>query len=105
MRPASLCPDPSFWRVGWVVVEEERTVLHLQPVRTTVPCPLCVVNSSRIHSRYRRQAWDLPWFGWPVQLAIQSRKFFCDIPECLRRVFTEPFPNALARYARQTQRT
>jgi len=78
MRPASLCPDPSLWCVSWVVAEPERIVLHLQPVRTVVPCPLCGMNSQRVHSRYQRTAWDLPWFNRPVRLVIQARRFFCD---------------------------
>jgi transposase len=35
---------------------------------------------------------------------VHARKFFCDNVQCLRRIFTEPFPNVLAPYARQTQR-
>jgi hypothetical protein len=39
-----------------------------------------------------------------VQLVVHTRKFFCDHDQCCRRIFTEPFPGALARYARQTER-
>lgn len=104
MRPASLCPDPSFWRVRWVVVEGEKIVLYLKPVRAGVPCPLCGVSSQRVHSFYQRKALDLPWFSWPVQLVIRARRFFCDNSECGRQIFTEPFPEVLGRYARQTDR-
>lgn len=104
MRPTSLCPDPSLWRVSWVEVEGERILLHPRPTRDSVPCPLCGVSSRRVHSRYQRRVWDLLWFNWPVQLFIGTRRFLCDAPECGRRVFTEPFPNLLARFARQTQR-
>ncbi len=61
--------------------------------------------SRRIHSRYRRRAFDLPWFSWRAQLIFRARRFFCDNPECERRIFVEPFPKALGHYARQTQRT
>ena len=105
MQPASLCPDPSLWQVSWVAVDGESIVLHLWPIRTLAPCPLCGGNSRWVHSHYRRKVWDLPWFSWPVRLLIQARRFFCDTPQCCRRIFTEPFPKALARYARQTQRT
>lgn len=105
MRQPSLCPDLSAWRVRRVAVEEAKVVLYLRPVRTAVACPLCGVSSRRVHSLYQRKALHLPWFSWPVQLVIQARKFFCDTPECGRRIFAEPFPNTLARYARQTQRT
>ncbi len=93
MRQVSLCPDLSLWRVRRVAIEESKVVLYLRPVRTAVACPLCGVSSRRVHSLYRRKALHLPWFSWPVQLVIQARRFFCDTPECCRRIFTEPFPN------------
>ena len=105
MWPESMCPDPSLWQVGGVAVERERIVLHLLPVRNFVPCPSCGANSQRVHSRYWRRVWDLPWFNWPVQLLISARRFFCDTAGCLRRIFTGPFPKVLARYGRRTQRT
>jgi hypothetical protein len=39
-----------------------------------------------------------------VQLVVQARRFFCDAPTCLRRIFVESFPQVLARYGRQTER-
>ena len=80
-------------------------MLYLRPVLRTVPCLLCGFGSRRVHSLYQRKALDLPWFGWPVRLAIEARRFFCDTPQCARRIFTEPFPQVLAPYDRQTQRT
>ena len=105
MGQESVCPESSYWKVLRTAVDGDRLVLHLIPVRAWVACPLCGVPSRRIHSRYRRRALDLPWFSWPVQLIIRARRFFCDSPECDRRIFAEPFPKALGRYARQTQRT
>ena len=105
MGQESVCPEISYWKVLKTSVEANRLVLHLMPVRTWVSCPLCGGASRRIHSRYRRRVMDLPWFSWPVQLIIRARRFFCDSPGCERRIFVEPFPKALGRYARQTQRT
>jgi hypothetical protein len=39
-----------------------------------------------------------------VQLVVHACRFFCDTPTCSRRIFVEPFPRVLARYARQTER-
>jgi hypothetical protein len=39
-----------------------------------------------------------------VQLVVQARRFFCDVPTCPRQISVEPFPRVLARYARQTGR-
>ena len=103
MGQESVCPESSYWKVKGMAVEGNRLVLHLMPVCTWVSCPLCGVRSRRIHSRYRRQALDLPWSGWPAQLIVQARRCFCDSPGCERRIFVRPFPKALDRYARQTQ--
>lgn len=104
MSPTSLCPDPSAWRVSWIALGTNRIILHLEPLRETVPCPLCGALSARVHSRYRRRPWDLPWGRWPVQLVVHARRFFCDEPGCQRRIFSEPFPQVLPCYARQTER-
>ena len=39
-----------------------------------------------------------------MPLIVHARRFFCDVPTCLRRLFVEPFPRLLARFARQTER-
>ena len=105
MGQESVCPETSYWKVLKTSVDDGRLALRLIPIRALVPCPLCGVDSQRIHSRYQRRALDLPWFSWPVQLIIRAQRFFCDSPGCERRIFAEPFPKALGRYARQTQRT
>jgi transposase len=99
-----LCPSPEVWRLGLIALLHDRILIHLEPIRESVPCPDCGARSSRVHSHYWRKPWDLPWSSWPVQLVVHARKFFCGNAQCLRRIFTEPFPGVLARYARQTQR-
>lgn len=99
-----LSPDPATWRITAVAPAQERLVVHVEPVRSTVACPVWGTRSRRVHSRYRRKPWDLPWGRWPVPLFVHARRFFCDVPTCLRRIFVEPFPRLLARYARQTER-
>ena len=99
-----LCPWPKVWRLGLIAWLRNRIIFHLEVRRQSVPCPQCGVKSSRVHSRYRRRASDLPWSSWPVQLVIHTRKFFCDNLRWLRHIFTETFPGVLAPYARRTQR-
>ena len=99
-----LCPSPEVWRLGLIALLHDRILIHLEPIRESVPCPDCGARSSRVHSHYWRKPWDLPWSSWPVQLVVHARKFFCGNAQCLRRIFTEPFPGVLARYARPTQR-
>ena len=100
----SLWPAPAAWRSSRMALEQERLVLYLEPVRTVVVCPVCGTDSRRLHRRYERRPWDVPWGRWPVQLRIHARRFFCDHPACPRRIFVEPCPAVLARDARQTER-
>jgi transposase len=99
-----LCPDPTTWRITRIAPEPDRLVLQVAPVRSTVACPICGTRSQRVHSRYARKPWDVPWGQWPVQLVIEARRFFCDAPSCPRWIFVAPFPVVLAPYARQTER-
>ena len=69
-----------------------------------VPCPLCHVQTPRIHSRYARTLADLPWGAYAGRLQLRVRKFFCDHPACPRQIFTERLPTVAAPWARQTRR-
>ena len=99
-----LCPDPALWRLSLVTLGRATVVLHLEPRRGAACCPDCGTESRKVHSRYRRTPWDVPWAKWPVQLVIHARRFFCDNPGCPRVTFSEPFPGVLDAYARRTQR-
>lgn len=100
----TLCPDPSVFRLVSITPIPSVILLNLIPLSSSARCPACGVVSSRIHSRYVRTPMDLPWSQCPVRLMITARRFFCDNSSCPRRIFTEPFPNTLERYARQTNR-
>ena len=39
--------------------------LHVISTPSCVPCPLCHVRTSRVHSRYTRTVADLPWGRFP----------------------------------------
>src|SRR5262249_32565157 len=69
-----------------------------------VPCPLCHVQTSRVHSRYTRTLADLPWGAYVVRLQLRVRKFFCGHPACPRQIFTERLPTVAAPWARRTGR-
>lgn len=72
--------------------------------QTSVPCPLCAVPATRIHSRYTRTLADLPWAAYHVCLQLRVRKWFCANPACVRRIFTERLPTVAAPWARRTLR-
>ena len=72
--------------------------------QTQVPCPLCHVQTARVHSRYTRTLADLPWGPYTVCVQLRVRKFFCDQPACPRAIFTERVPTVAAPWARRTRR-
>jgi transposase len=78
--------------------------MEVQSCRTYVACPGCGTASGRVHSRYIRRLGDLPWEGLPVRVLLSTRRFFCVGEGCRRRIFTEPFPGTVRRYARRTLR-
>src|SRR5438477_9545339 len=91
------------WCIVLIVVERDGSlVLVVEPSRSAVPCPQCGELSRRQHSRYERHPLDLPWRGKSVRMRIHSRRWFCDVPTCPRKIFAERFDGALARYARRT---
>jgi transposase len=67
-------------------------------------CPVCGSAATRIHSRYQRRLADLPSGGQPVRFLLSVRKFFCDVPTCRRKIFTERLTPFVAPWARVTAR-
>jgi transposase len=78
--------------------------LQVTSTPTHVPCPLCHVQTLRVHSRYTRTLADLPWGPYAVRVLLRVRKFFCDHPVCPRQIFTERVPAVAAPWARRTLR-
>ena len=67
-------------------------------------CPLCAHPATRIHSLYSRSVVDLPCGGRPVHLLLHTRKFFCDVGICPRKIFVERLLPFIAPWARMTAR-
>jgi len=67
-------------------------------------CPACRTDSIQIHSRYVRTLRDLPWQGTTVRVELSTRRFYCRIKTCPRKVFTERLPAVATVYSRQTAR-
>lgn len=84
--------------------EADGITLMMQTSHLTAACPLCHQASNRIHSHYERTIADLPWADMPVQLVLTVRRFFCDNETCCRKIFVERLGQAIAVYARRTQR-
>src|SRR5690349_7500234 len=100
----TLIPNPAVLHLDRIVPEGDQVTLRASARQTTVACPCCGTVASRVHSRYQRTVADLPWQGMAVRFVLAVRKFFCDNKECQRRIFTEPLPQVVHRYARKTVR-
>jgi transposase len=82
----------------------QHAILVFSTTTPSVPCPLCQHPANRRHSRYRRTLADLPLAAYTVQIHLHVRKFFCDNPACLRKIFTERVPTLAAPFAHRTLR-
>lgn len=87
-----------------VLSDDQSITLVMIMSRPGALCPLCQKCSERIHSRYLRKIADTPWSGIPVKIRLRVRRFFCDNPNCSRRIFVERLAPAIAPYARRTRR-
>lgn len=99
-----LCPALSEVRVDRVAYAAPELIITASARRHVVGCPACEHASARVHSRDQRTLRDLPWHGLRVRLVLRVRRFFCDVPGCARRIFTERLPKTAAAFARRTQR-
>lgn len=99
-----LCPSPRELELDEIAFREDQLVVTARARRRVVACPMCGQGSTRVHSRYHRTLADLPWHGLRVHLELGVRRFFCDVPRCSRRIFTERLPTTARPYARRTAR-
>src|SRR5215831_12268429 len=104
MSTLPLVPCPDRLQLLALVVAGERILLTVRTCGDHAPCPRCGQSSARVHSRYHRTLTDLPWAGLPTHISLWTRRFFCDTPDCPRRIFTERLPGVAAPHARRTER-
>jgi transposase len=104
MNRGTLIPNSA--EVELIRLRQKAGLIHveLRACQAVGICPSCGGRSSRVHSRYWRTIADLPWQGIPVQILLRARKFFCGEERCQRRIFTEPLPGTVSRYARRSDR-
>jgi transposase len=96
--------DPRRLHLLSLSADPVRITLHMRTCSDTAACPQCGHRSARIHSRYCRTLADLPWAGIAARIRLWSRRFFCDTPDCPRRIFTERLPGIASPHARRTDR-
>src|SRR5690606_25643476 len=99
-----LLPVPRELELVFMAPGAHGITIHLRAKRRLVPCPDCGELTGRIHSRYCRTLADLPWHGTAVRLRVKTRRFFCPVSHCGRRIFAERLSGTADRYARRTHR-
>ena len=63
--------------------------LDAEVVNEVGRCPSCQGASDKVHDRYLRRPFDLPWRGRTVRLSLTVRRFRCLNPACERGTFAE----------------
>jgi len=82
--------------------QAKQLVLICERVTPTARCPVCGATAHRIHSRYERTVRDLSVQNAQVVLQLHVRKFYCDQPNCPRRIFAERLPQVTSPHGRFT---
>ena len=80
---------PKEYRVERHEEYEDKYVFYLLSTRNVGLCPLCGVQSLRVHGYEKRTVRDLPIFNKTVILKINRKKFFCDNVGCQVEIFSE----------------
>src|SRR5690349_3195476 len=104
MTHAPLLFLPDGIELHHISIKDEELRVSLIASAVDSQCPSCSQCATRVHSRYSRTVADVPCGGRRVLFSLLVRKFFCQTPDCPRKIFTERFPNFLRPWARMTDR-
>ncbi len=82
--------------------EEDETTLNLYVKSKPhgCKCPICGQESTALHSTYKRVLQDTPIHCKQTFLHANVYKYYCENPNCSRKVFTEKLPFAKASQVR-----
>lgn len=84
----SLCKDLEYIDYR---VKEKQIIIEVQSSLHSIICPFCGVRSFRVHSIYQREIQDIPIQEKQTILLVNTRKMFCENPECNHKTFAEKF--------------
>ena len=100
----ALLPDPGTLALDTLAIVSGVVTFQVRTTSSEAACPECSARSARPHSKYVRTLKDLPWQGNAVAFQLTLRRFFCDNPQCKRRIFAESVKGVARRYQRKTLR-
>jgi transposase len=104
MSPSVLLPETHLIALEAVVPSPNSLTLVVSTIQAASLCPACGQPAARVHSGYVRAPADLPCGGLAVRLELHTRRFYCDVPDCPRRIFTERLPGLVLPSSRRTVR-
>ncbi len=72
-------------------VIDDTLYINVKSNKESLPCPKCGVESSKVHSRYKKSFQDLPIQGKKVVIVLKNKNMFCTNPKCKKYTFSESF--------------
>ena len=83
--------DPNYELVQYRI-KNKMIIFTIQSIRSELECPFCGCKTKQVHSRYQREIQDLPIQDRQVILLVNTRKMFCNNPNCSHKTFSEKHP-------------
>ena len=100
---AKVLPCLTYFHVDDIAIDGDKITIVGTAKRAFARCPLCGHRSRSVHSWYARGVSDLPLGRTALALHLRVRRFFCRVPSCPRRIFTERFPDFVAPHSRRSE--
>jgi transposase len=104
MERSPFLPLPEGMVIGQVEIAQAQLTVEVISTQPFAHCPDCGRPSDHVHCQYQRTVHDVPCGGRRVVLRLCVRKFFCRVPSCPRKVFTERLPDLVQPWARVSNR-
>lgn len=73
-------------------IKDKIVIFNIQSCVKELECPFCGSKTTQIHSIYQREIQDLPIQDKKVVLLVNTRKMFCNNPNCTHKTFSEKHP-------------
>ena len=72
-------------------VTDDTIYITVESNKKLLRCPKCKVETTKVHSRYKKSFQDLPIQGKKVVIIINNRNMFCTNKDCDKYTFAETF--------------
>ena len=70
---------------------DDKIIIYISSIRNETQCPYCKELSSNVHSTATRTLKDLPIQSKKAILKLESKKYFCNNPDCNQTTYSERF--------------